>query len=272
MTELGVRLEPLFDAGGASPVPLTPALETAFGGPFALPEEIVYANFVASIDGVAAIQGIEMSSTTISGGAAADRFMMALLRGVADAVVVGAGTLREHGGPWTAQKAFPAGADDMGRMRAEVTKDDAPTLVVVTASGNLPADHPSLPSAIVVTTSSGARTLTRGGVRAAEVIDVGEADDVAGRLVVERVRGRGHRRILTEGGPGLMGSMLEAGVVDQLFLTISPKLVGGGPERPPFTGAADLLDLDPRVELLSVRRADDYLFLRYALTSTSSSS
>ena len=268
MTELGVRLEPLFDADGSPPIPLTPALEDAFGGPFVLPDDVVYANFVVSIDGVSAIEGIPMSSATISGGAAADRFMMALLRGVADAVVVGAGTLREHGGPWTAQKAFPSGADDLGRMRAEVTKDDVPTLVVVTASGNLPAEHPSVPSAIVVTTSSGARTLTEGGVRAAEVIDVGESDDVGARLVIQRLRGRGYRRILTEGGPGLMGSMLEAGVVEQLFLTISPKLIGGGEGRPPFTGAADLLELGTRAEVRSVRRAGDYLFLRYALTSS----
>jgi riboflavin biosynthesis pyrimidine reductase len=268
VTELGVRLELLFDAGGAPPIPLTPALENTFGGPFVLPDDVVYANFVVSIDGVSAIAGIPMSSATISGGAAADRFMMALLRGVADAVVVGAGTLREHKGPWTAQKAFPAGADDLGRMRAELTKDEAPTLVVVTASGNLPADHPSLPAAIVVTTSSGARAIADRGVGAADVVDAGEADEVDARVVIEGLRERGHRRILTEGGPALMGSMLEAGVVEQLFLTISPKLIGGGEERPPFTGAADLLEPGTRAEVRSVRRADDYLFLRYALASS----
>ena len=269
MTELGLRLEPLFDAGGSPPIPLTPALEDAYGGPFVLPDDVVYANFVVSIDGVSAIEGIPMSSATISGGAAADRFVMALLRGVADAVVVGAGTLREHEGPWTAQKAFPAGSDDVSRMRAELTKDDAPTLVVVTASGNLPSDHPSLPGAIVVTTSSGARAVAGRGVPSAEVIDVGEADEVDARVVIERLRERGHHRILTEGGPALMGSMLEAGVVEQLFLTISPKLIGGGEERPPFTGAADLLELGTRAEVCSVRRAGDYLFLRYALTPSS---
>jgi riboflavin biosynthesis pyrimidine reductase len=272
VTDLGVRLEPLFDAGGSPPLPLTPALEDAFGGPFALPDDVVYANFVVSIDGVAAIEGVPMSSATISGAAAADRLMMALLRGVADAVVVGAGTLREHKGPWTAQKAFPPGSDDVGRMRADLTKDEAPTLVVVTARGNLPPDHPSLRAAIVVTTSSGARNVAERGVPTAEVIDVGETDDVDARSVIDALRERGHRRILSEGGPALMGSMLEAGVVEELFLTISPKLIGGGEERPPFTGAADLLELGLRAEVRSVRRAGDYLFLRYALTPSPSTS
>ena len=63
--------------------------------------------FVTSIDGVAAIEGVKTSSATISGGEPTDRFVMAVLRGVADAVVVGSGTLKEHAGPWTAEKAFP---------------------------------------------------------------------------------------------------------------------------------------------------------------------
>ena len=272
MTDLEVRLEPLFDRGGEPTVPLTPALETAFGGPFWLPERIVYANFVASIDGVAAIEGIEMSSATISGGAPADRFVMALLRGVADAVLVGAGTLREHGGPWTAEKAFPAGAVAFRQLRTEVSSSSEPTLAVATGSGELPADHPALASATVITTAAGAKTIAERGVRCAEVINVGDRADVDPQLAVDRLRERGHRRILTEGGPRLMGSMLEAGAVEQLFLTISPKLIGGGSKRPPFTGEADLLERDPRTELLSIRRAEDYLFLRYTLGGSSATS
>jgi riboflavin biosynthesis pyrimidine reductase len=268
VTDLEVRLERLFDGGGERTLPLTPELESAFGGPFWLPEEVLYANFVASIDGVAAIEGIEMSSATISGGAPPDRFVMALLRGVADAIVVGAGTLREHGGPWTAEKAFPAGADAFRRLRAEIASAAEPMLAVVTASGELSAEHPALTSATVITTAAGAKTIADRGVRCAEVIDVGDEDDVDPRLVIDRLRGRGHRRILTEGGPRLMGSMLEARAVEQLFLTISPKLLGGGAERPPFTDGIDLLEKGLDAELLSVRRAEAYLFLRYALRAT----
>jgi riboflavin biosynthesis pyrimidine reductase len=264
MTEIDVRLEALLDRSGEPLVTLPEALEAAHGGPFWLPERIVYANFVSSVDGIAAIAGIDMSSAVISGGASADRFTMALLRAVADAVVVGAGTLREHDGPWTAEKAFPPGADAFREVRAEMSSE-APTLVVVTASGELPADHPSLGAAVVVTTTSGARALTERQVRCAEVIDVGDHDAVGGRAVIDGLRDRGFHRILTEGGPKLMGSMLEAGAVEHLFLTISPKLVGGGQGRTPLTDDVDLLDIGDEMRLLSVRRAGDFLFLRYDL-------
>jgi riboflavin biosynthesis pyrimidine reductase len=266
VTEIDVRLEALLETDAEPLVALPSELELAHGGPFRLPERIVYGNFVSSIDGIAAIAGIEMSSAEISGGASADRFMMALLRAMADAVVVGAGTLREHGGPWTAEKAFPAGADAFRRLRTELSSAEAPTLVVVTASGELPADHPSLGDAVVVTTSSGARTLAEREVRCSDVIAVGDVDDVGGRAVIDHLRGRGFDRILTEGGPKLMGAMLEAGSVEQLFLTMSPKLLGGGSGRSPLTDEADLLDSERGMRLLSVRRAGDYLFLRYELT------
>jgi riboflavin biosynthesis pyrimidine reductase len=266
VNDLEVRLEALVDAPGDAPkIPLPEELLAAYGGPFALPEEVVYGNFVTSIDGVAAIEGIKASSAAISGGEPADRFVMALLRGVADAVVVGSGTLKEHAGPWTGESAYPPIADAIGGVRAAFGAAPAPTLVVVTASGELPADHPSLPDAIVVTTSAGAKTLAERGVRSAEVIEVGDAEDVDSAAAIARLRERGHRRILTEGGPSLMGSMLGAGVVRQLFLTISPRLLGGGEGRPPLSGGADLLGASIGGTLIGLRRAGDYLFLRYEL-------
>lgn len=265
MTALDVRLESVFEAGGAPDVPLPDEVTSTFGGSFWLPERVVYANFVSSIDGVAAIGGVEMSSAAISGGASADRFMMALLRAVADAVVVGAGTVREHGGPWTAEKAYPPGAESFARLRAGISASESPTLVVVTASGELPGEHPALADAIVVTTSAGARSLAQ--ARVGEVIDVGDVEAVDGAIVIDGLRERGYQRILTEGGPRLMGAMLEASAVDQLFLTISPKLIGGGPERSPLTDETDLLEREVGAQLLSIRRSEDYLFLRYGLPS-----
>jgi riboflavin biosynthesis pyrimidine reductase len=265
VTELGVRLEPLLDESDGPPLALPDELEEALGGPLRLSDDVVYANFVASIDGVAAIEGIRMSSATISGGAAPDRLMMAVLRAAADAIVVGAGTLREHGGPWTAEKAFPSGTELFRRMREDAGKAEAPTLVVVTASGRLPADHAALDDAIVITTSAGVRTLADHGVHPGEVVDVGEADDVDSVAAIAQLRDRGHRRILTEGGPTLMGSMERAGVVDDLFLTVAPTVIGGGEGRPPFTDGADLLEPRRGARLIGVRRAADYLFLRYRL-------
>jgi riboflavin biosynthesis pyrimidine reductase len=264
VSEPEVRLEPLHDATEGPALGLPSEIDASYGGPFRLGERIVYGNFVTSVDGIAALAGVPMSSATISGGAPADRFVMALLRAVADAVVVGAGTLREHGGPWTAERAFPSGADRFREARAALGGAPAPRLVVVTASGELPADHPALPDAVVVTTASGARAMSGRGVRCREVVETGDGDGVDGRAAIARLRDRGFERILTEGGPRLMGSLLEAGVVDELFLTVSPKLLGGGEGRPPLT---DGVPLDSSLRLLSARHTTDYLFLRYAIGS-----
>ena len=266
MSDLGARLELLFEEASSDGLPLWSELEVAYGGPLSMADAIVYGNFVESIDGIAAIPGVQKSSAVISGGAPADRLVMALLRAAADAIVIGSGTLREHGGPWTAEKAYPPIAGLIPRARQMISANgETPTLVVVTASGSLPADHPALASALVVTTEAGARAIAEEEVACAEVIDVGSSDDVDPATVIERLSDRGCHRILTEGGPSLMGSMLEAAAVDELFVTISPKLLGGGDGRPPLTGEADLLGRAPDKRLVSVRRADDYLFLRYDL-------
>jgi riboflavin biosynthesis pyrimidine reductase len=206
-----------------------------------------------------------MSSAAISGGEPADRFVMGLLRAVADAVVIGSATLAEHPGPWSAERAFPDAATEFEEARARLGLPDAPTLVVVTGSGDLPPDHAALQNAIVITTSSGARKMADARLSCREVIEAADDGRVDPGSAVRALRERGFHRILTEGGPRLMASMLEASVVDELFLTISPKLIGGGPGRPPLTNGAEGLDLDSAAQLLSARRAGDYLLLRYRM-------
>ena len=85
--------------------------------------------------------------------------------------------------------------------------------------------------------------------------------------MIDGLRERGYQRILTEGGPSLMGSMLEASAVDELFVTISPKLIGGGAERAPLTDETDLLQRKVGARLSGWVRSEDYLFLRYGLPS-----
>jgi riboflavin biosynthesis pyrimidine reductase len=239
-----------------------------FDGSFGLPERSVYGNFVTSIDGVAALAGVRMSSAVIGDAAPLDRFVMGLLRSVADCVMVGAATLREHTGPWTAERAFPDAAEHFRRTREMLSAPDHPKLVVVTGSGDLPPDHPALEDAIVLTTSLGARRIADGKVRCGDVLSLGSGKEVDVRSGIDALRQRGNGRILTEGGPKLMGSMLRAAVVNELFLTVAPKLIGGGPDRPRLSDDADLLDVGTVRRLLSVRRGGDYLFLRYALGST----
>jgi len=259
----GVGIEVLFDTSEDQPTPLPDELERLYAGPLGLPERGVLANFVTSIDGVAAIEDVRRSSATISGGSPADRFVVGLLRAVADAVVVGSGTLREHDGPWTAERAFPDAANAFAEARRKLDLPRTPTLVVVTASGRLPAGHPSLADAVVVTTAAGARTVAETSVPSREVVEVDGHGDVDPASIVAAVRERGFERILTEGGPRLMGSMLEASLVDELFVTLAPSLLGGGAGRSPLS---DDTQLATGARLVSVRRAGEHLLVRYGLS------
>ena len=90
--------------------------------------------------------------------------------------------------------------------------------------------------------------------------------DVA--AVVELLRGRGHRRILSEAGPHVFGSLVEAGIVDELFLTVSP-LLAGRLDSAPFglvEGVALLPGHEQPARLRSARAHGSHLFLQYALS------
>jgi riboflavin biosynthesis pyrimidine reductase len=262
VSEPDVRLEALFDPAPSNTLPLPSRIEEAYGGALGLPRSVVYANFVTSIDGVASIAGERASSAIISGGSKADRFVVALLRSVADAVVIGSGTLREHEGPWTAERAFAEEAASFGELRRTLSLAPEPALVVVTGSGSVPQDHPAIPSATVITSEDAGAKLA--SVRCREIVPVGSGDRVDLAVAVEELRSRGYRRILTEGGPRLMGSMLKAQLVDELFVSVSPKLIGGASNHS-LAGGADVSHTGGHGGLLSVRRSDDYLFLRYAI-------
>jgi riboflavin biosynthesis pyrimidine reductase len=88
--------------------------------------------------------------------------------------------------------------------------------------------------------------------------------------VIEGLQAEGYRRILTEGGPRMLGGLIAADALDELFLTISPVIAGRGrdDDRP---GIVDGLSLEPAAfrsaRLLSLRRGGSFLFLRYRLSS-----
>jgi riboflavin biosynthesis pyrimidine reductase len=87
--------------------------------------------------------------------------------------------------------------------------------------------------------------------------------------VVEELRNDGHRVVLTEGGPHVMGELIKAGLLDESFLTISPVLAGRDGET--RLGMVEGVELLPGAgvwtRLLSARRHGDHLFLRYGLRS-----
>jgi riboflavin biosynthesis pyrimidine reductase len=200
----------------------------------------------------------------------ADRFLMGLLRAFAEVVLIGAGTLRaEASHRWTAEQVYPPLADAYRELRESLGLPPGPRLAVVTASGNVDPELPALEGGLVLTTAAGAATLGDRLPNGVRVLALGDGPALAARDLVRALRGEGHQVILSEGGPHLFGDLVEAGVVDELFLTLSPVLAGRELSSAQI-GLIEGVGLLPTVErwgrLLSVRRSADHLFLRYALT------
>ncbi|HEX6278131.1 MAG TPA: dihydrofolate reductase family protein [Polyangiaceae bacterium] len=264
-------LELLFDGASAPAFELPVPLERAYRGGFGLGRPTLVANFVASIDGAVALEGSGESGAVISGSSAADRFVMGLLRAASDAVVIGASTLRASPTHlWTPARVFAPAAEPFAALRRTLGLRPEPTLVVVTATGDLDGSLPALRAAIVATTrAGGARLRGRLPPTARVIVLEGEANPssphtpLALAPLVEGLRAEGFERLLTEGGPSLAGRLLTEDLLDELFLTISPKLFGryAGDARKALVDGVDLGG--KALELASARRHGSHLFLRY---------
>jgi riboflavin biosynthesis pyrimidine reductase len=234
----------------------------------------IVANFVSTLDGVVALGPGEQNSGggEISGFSDADRYMMALLRALADVVVIGAGTMRVgRRQVWTAAHVQPSLADAVYAWRSEMWLTNNPTTIVVSASGNLDPAHaglnaPDVP-VIVATTPAGAERLAGlplgPNVRVAAV---GDDKHVPAGALLELIRGTGARLALCEGGPHLFGELIRARLVDELFLTVAPQVVGRDSSTHRLGLVEGTIFGEGRgrwANLASVRRAGDDLFLRY---------
>ena len=251
-------------------------LERRYGGRLTIPlhqkRPTVIANFVSTIDGIVALGTGELAGGgLISGFHEPDRFVMGLLRALADVVVVGAGTLRgSDAHRWTPAHVHPASAASFAAWRESMGLAPVPTTVIVTAGGDIPSDHlglvdPSIP-VVVATTPAGASRLARADLGANVVVRaVDGTEALTAHDVLSLASADGARLVLTEGGPHLLGSFVGADLLDELFLTVSPQLVGrAGPERLGLVEGVALPPSDGRwQDLVSIRRSTDHLFLRY---------
>ena len=189
---------------------------------------------------------------------------MGLLRAAADAVLVGCGTVNASPkGRWRADTVFPDAAEAFATLRPEQAR-----VAIVTGRGSLNPEHPVLrDGALVITTELGAGRLGDRLPEEAEVQIVPGDDVVDVTAAVAALRERGYRRILSEAGPRLFGSLAAEDLIDELFLTVSPLLAGRHPEEQRFSlaeGVALLPDRELRASLTSVRLHGEHLFLRYA--------
>lgn len=236
------------------PVPRHPVdlLEVYGDPPFAAGRPGVRLNMIASVDGATVVEGLSGGL-----GGPGDRRVFTVLRSLADVVLVAAGTTRAEGyGP-----AVIAPADQDARRR----RDQAPVPPIAVVSRSLRLDWESrfFSAATVrpvVITVSGAPAEDR--ERAAGVADVVVAGDVDVDLAraVAVLGDRGARSVLAEGGPTLNGQLASAGLLDEVCLTLSPKLASGTAKRI-LAGAP--LTVPAGLALASVCEEDGFLFLRY---------
>jgi riboflavin biosynthesis pyrimidine reductase len=262
---------------------LPPALAARYGAALAIPlradRPSIVANFVTTIDGIVALDTMgRTGGREVSGSSEPDRFLMGLLRSTADAVLVGAGTVRSGSGHvWTPDHVHRASAEAYAAWRRELGLAPQPTTVIVTESGRIEPTHPGISRpdvpVLIVTTPAGAEHLGRLALPAPVEVEVaGDGQGVDPAALVSILARRGFSLVLCEGGPTLFGGLVGAGLVDELFLTVAPHL--GGRSRTVgrlalVEGQAFEIGETPQAELRSVLRSGSHLFLRYRLAGTS---
>jgi riboflavin biosynthesis pyrimidine reductase len=267
--------------GGAIPLPATLArLYGTLRFRAADRRPYVFANFAETIDGV-----VELGPPGPAGGAQVtgsdrhDRMIMGMLRALADAIVVGAGTLRSvphH--RWSPARVFPTLSEEFRSLRDRLGKPGEPLQVIVTGTGNLPVTLPVFRSreapSMVVTTEQGANRLRSAGLPESVTLRaVSSGSRVMAETVLAAVRDQTHGdRVLVEGGPNLLADFVGESLVDELFLTLAPQIAGReeGHRRPGLVEGRQFGPEDPRwATLLSAKGNDRLLFLRYAFVPRS---
>lgn len=272
-TDFELLLEESDEIASEEQISLPEDFSDVYKGKWLIPKDSQYrySNFVMSHDGKTSfsIHGHE-GGGDISGFNKHDQWFMGLARARADAVMVGANTLRsEPAHKWTAEFIFPSDSEAFQRLRKSEARLAFPLQVMVTRSGDI---NPSAAifsdtslEVIIATTERGAKRMNTLRLPNAKTLVVGESDVDLRALNSKLFSDYGVRTLLCEGGPKFYGSMLVERQIDDEFLTMSPVMVGATVEnyRP---GLVDGIALEPANNfggtLKSVRRAGNMLFLR----------
>ncbi|MFJ2720457.1 pyrimidine reductase family protein [Streptomyces sp. NPDC087437] len=213
------------------------------------------ANMVATLDGAAQHEG---RSQPIS--SAADMRIFGTLRALADVVVVGAETVRQEGyRPARARAEFAA-------LREAAGQGPAPAIAIVTASLELDFSlplftSPLVPTLVLTGAAAAPERIAAAEKAGARVVIAGDGAGVDPARAVRALAELGHTRLLTEGGPRLLGQMVASGVLDEMCLTVSPMLTAGDAQR--IAGGPSVA-VPQRFTLASLLEDDGFLFGRYS--------
>ncbi|MDQ2852844.1 MAG: dihydrofolate reductase family protein [Actinomycetota bacterium] len=223
--------------------------EVARGYPWPPTGRWVRAMMVTTLDGAAA--GADGLSGSVS--SEADQQVFSAVRSFCDVVLVGSGTLRaEEYGPMRAEP-------EHAQQRASDGQLQAPVVAVVSGSLKLPWELPiwtqSTQRLLVITASGADEDRLAETKKHADVIVLPE---VTPQSIVDALVGRGLRRIVCEGGPQLLRNLVEADMVDEADITLSPLFAGTG-TSPSTTSLPDVA----RFRLVQVLQGDSTLMMRY---------
>ena len=217
---------------------------------------------VSSLDGSVTLRAVSEGL-----GGPADKQALARVRDACDVMLVGAGTVRDEDYP-----PYPGGAERQ-QQRAAKGLAAEPPVAMVTRTGALRDGHPLVadperpPVVIVAAADEATVRAALAPTPAGEAIRwvvAGEAT-LDWRAAVDGLAALGLPRIACEGGPQLNGALLDAGLVDEAFVTIAPALVGGDGLR---LARTDTPAARRDLTLVSALLADgDELLLRYARAS-----
>jgi 5-amino-6-(5-phosphoribosylamino)uracil reductase len=263
--------ELLFDQT-AHGISLPDDIRNIYQGDWVLPDKqlYTYSNFVISRDGrISFNEPGHLGGGDVSAFNPYDRWLMALLRARAEAVIVGDNTLRlepEH--LWTHDYIYPEHTEPFTRLRHQEGLSSQPIQIFLSQEGNLYHDAAVFTKdveIIIATTSRGAEKAKALQSKARlHVLELGE-EWVDLQLLANILQ---HdfdiKRLLCEGGPRAYGSLIKARLIDEEFLTLSPTVLGNStPARPGLIEGVSFSPTHyPLSKPISLRRAGDHLFLR----------
>jgi riboflavin-specific deaminase-like protein len=213
-------------------------------------------NMVSTVDGKTAL-----GDSAAGIGSRTDAGLMRQIRGAADAIIWGAGTIR-------ADVVDPR--VDPERVRQRVARGQTPQPLAVSVSGSLGLEPTNRifvngPARTIIFTVASAPAERRRALEpyATVVAQDGPTVDLAAALAYLWQQ-HGVRSLLSEGGPGLNQRLLDAGLLDEMFWTVAPKLAGGH-GRNLLDGSEPATNIRARLALVSLFEHDSELYSRYRL-------
>ncbi len=208
---------------------------------------MIYLSYVMSLDGK--IGDIKRGFYNFS--SRKDREKLFFLRAMADVVVVGANTVRKEDPPFEVKKEYL-------KLRRELGKRDSLDVAIVSNSMNLDSKlrvfSEDGKKVFIFTTNSEEKIYGKN-------VEVVRFSEINGSKIADFLKGEGYSDILVEGGGEVNSLFLRDGLVDKIYTTISPIVLGGRENPTPCGG--DFFEMFQEFQLVNVKRVINEVFLEY---------